>query len=365
MKAVLLPENLINYVPLLLKILPTHSQVPILSNIYMEASKDGLILKTTNLELGAQVKIPAKVEREGSTTIPGKEFLEAITMFPKNKIEIEAEKEQLKLSAGDVRVSFNTISGTEFPQLFKSIGEKVIEFGKEEFLALFSNLTFSVSREEARPQLTGIFIDPVSDGVNFVSTDGYRMSVNKMRGERVKDKEGLIVSVRLVNEVVSLKTGERVSLYVSKPENQVIFESGEALIVGRMIEGIFPDYTGVIPKSSRTVVDFDKEELLQNVKLASVFAKESSNIATLKIEGNSLIVETKTQGVGEGKTMIECETSGEDVTISFNIHYLLDLLKNLTAKSVTLKLNSGSEPALFEVSGQDFLHVIMPIQTDN
>src|SRR5690606_32354746 len=103
-----------------------------------------------------------------------------------------------------------------------------------------------------RPQLTGVFIDPVGEAVNFVSTDGYRMSVSKIKGARVKSGEGLIVSVRLVNEVVSLKTGEKVTLYISKPENQVVFEVGEALIVGRMIEGVFPDYAGVIPKNSTT-----------------------------------------------------------------------------------------------------------------
>ncbi len=365
MKAIVLPENINNYAPLLSKILPTHSQVPILSNILIEATKNGLLIKATDLEMGTQIEIPAKIEEEGAVTVPGKEFLEAISTLPKDKITLELVQDNLIISCRETKVAFNTILSTEFPQLFKKKGERVAEFTKEEFLDIFSNLTFSVSMEETRPQLTGVYIDQKKDGVNFVSTDGYRMSVKKVGGEKAKEGEGLIVSVKLINEVMSLKTGEKVTLFVNKEENQVMFEVGEALIVGRMIEGSFPDYEGVIPKDSSTVVSFDRESLLQNVKLAAVFAKESSNISTLQVEGNTLWIETRTQGVGEGRAAIDCQKKGEDVKIAFNIRYLMDFLKTVNDKVIEMKLNSSMEPALFEVKNKSFSHVIMPIQVDS
>lgn len=360
-----MPENITNYIPLLNKILPSHSQVPILSNLYLEAKSDGLTLKATDLEIGTEIKIPAKIEEEGAITIPGKEFLEAINSLPKDKIDIEVEKDILNVRCRDTKVVFNTISKDEFPTLYKNIGTKVAEFSREEFLDIFSSLTFSVSVEDSRPQLTGVLIKPTEGGVDFVSTDGYRMSIKKVEGRKTEEKDGLIVSVKLINEVMSLKGDERIVLYLGKAEGQIVFQVGDVLIVGRMIEGAFPDYGRVLPGESATVVDFDKEALLQGVRLVSVFAKDSSNIAMLSVEGSSVVIETKTQGVGEGKAVVDCRKTGPDVKIAFNIRYLMDILKNVSAKSLVLKLNSSMEPALFEVKEHDFSHVIMPIQVEN
>lgn len=364
MKVTILPENLTKYLPLINKVLPSHSQIPILSNVCLLANSDGFFIKATDLELGTQIKIPAKIEGEGAITIPGKEFLETINSLPKDKITISLEKDAVVVTCRDNRIVFSTISYDEFPQLFKEKGEEVLRFGRQEFLDIFSYLTFSVSQEETRPQLTGVYIDSKSNEVNFVSTDGYRMSVKKTKTKKKKLEEGLIVSVGIINEVMSLKEEDEIVMYLNKAESHVVFEVGGALIIGRMIEGKFPDYESVLPSQSKTTATFNREELLQNVKIASVFARDSSNIANLEIKGNTIKLSTKTQGVGEGETVIECQKEGEDNKISFNIRYLMDLLKSLSEAEVTLRLNSASEPAVFEVKEKDYLHVIMPIQVD-
>jgi len=364
MKVTILPENITNYLPLINKVLPTHSQVPILSNVLLEANKDGFVISATDLEIATQIKIPAKIDREGGVTVPGKEFLEAINSLPKDKITIEMDKEIVVMTCRDNRIVFNTIAREEFPTLYKDKGELTSTFERAEFIDIFSYLTFSVSQEESRPQLTGVLIDTQDAGVSFVSTDGYRMSVKKQTGQKTKIKEALIVSVKLINEVISMKGESIINLYVNKLEGQVIFEVGDALVIGRMIEGNFPDYNRVIPKTSATTVVFERESLLQTVRLVSVFAKESSNIATLNIIGNTIKLETKSQGVGEGEAVVECQKTGDDNKIAFNIKYLLDLLKNVNDNSMELKLNSPSEPALFEIKEKNYLHVIMPIQVD-
>ena len=363
MKVQLLPENISSFIPRVSKILPSHSQLPILSNILLEATKEGLFIKATDLETGVQVKISAKIEEEGAVTIPGKEFLETISSLPKDKIEITLNKDVLTVICRGSKISFNTISKDEFPQLFKEKGVEVDVFTRKEFLDIFSCLTFSVSLEEARPQLGGVYVDGKSNYTNFVSTDGYRMSVRKV-GRKMGERGNLIVPVGLINEAIALKTEGGIVLYVNKTENQVILEMGEAIIVGRMIEGAFPDYERVLPNEFATTVVFDRDELLQNTRLASIFAKESSNIANLEISGGRMKITTRTQGVGEGEIIVECTKTGGDNKIAFNIRYLLDVLKNQTAAELTLGLNSPTEPAVFMTSEKDFSHVIMPIQVD-
>lgn len=364
MKVSFLPENLTKFLPIINRVLPTHSQVPILSNILLTADKNGFILQATDLEMGVKIKIPSKVEVEGEVTVPGKEFLETINSLPKEKVEIETDKETLILTCLDNKASFNTIPPGEFPQLLKEKGEQVASFKSDEFNEIFSDITFSVSQEETRPQLTGVYIKPKGEGIDFVTTDGYRMTIKNISGKKIKAKEGLIVSVKVIADVLSVKDGDDVLFFINEQENQAVFEVGDALFVGRMISGKFPDYEKALPEKSSTKAVFDREELLQSVKLVSVFAKDNSNIVNLSVEDGQITVETKTQGVGKGEAGIACEQKGEDVKVSLNVRYLMDALKFPKGKTLDLKLNSPNEPAVFEDKKTNFLHVIMPIQVD-
>ncbi len=359
-----LSENLLQYLSLLNKVLPSHSQVPILSNVLLTATKQGFYIKATDLEMGCEIKIAAKVEREGSITVPGKEFLEIINSLPQDKTTLTYEKEQLVVECRGNKATFNTISAAEFPQLYKEKGEEVANFSKEDFLDIFSSLLFSVSQDESRPQLTGVYIDDKGEMVNFVSTDGYRMSIKRHDKKKAKIKEGLIVGAKLLQEATTLKGEGGVVLYTNKAENQIAVEAGDALLVGRMIEGAFPDYEKVLSSKSATKITFDREEMQQNLKIASVFARDNSNIVNLAVEGDKIILTTQSQGIGEGKAVVECTKEGEDNKIAFNIRYLSDVLKAVNDKVIELRINSPMEPALFEVKEKNFLHVIMPIQVD-
>lgn len=365
MKVSLLAENITNILPLLNKILPSHSQVPILSNILLLADTTGFYIKATDLELGAEVKIPAKTEKEGMITVPGKEFIEALNNFPKDKVTIETQKEKAVLISRGSTVSFDTISGKEFPSLYKERGVEVATFKMEEFMDIFSYLTFAVSAEESRPQLTGVYINKKEDGIDFVSTDGYRMSVRTVVMDKNKFEESLIISVNLINEVLALKKTDSVTLRINKKENQITFEVGDVILIGRMIDGAFPDYEKVIPKSNKTTITIDREEFLQNIRLASVFAKDTSNIVNIEVKNNTISLSTKAQGVGEGESVMEVRQEGEDNKISFNVRYLFDLVKTVTENEIVLKLNLANEPALFEVKKKTFKHIIMPIQSEN
>lgn len=366
MKVSLLVENLEKYLPLINKALPNHSQVPILSNIFLEAKTDGFYIKSTDLEIGVQIKIPAKIEETGATTVPGKQFIEIVSSLPKDKLTLSLEKDALKLVSRGNKVSFQTIPAEEFPELYKDAGVEVATFTQAEFEDIFSYLTFAVSTEETRPQLTGVLVTKRGGGLDFVATDGYRMSVKHVEpAENKKFGENLIVSVRLINEVMGLKGGsDTIVMRVSESGSQVFFETGDVLIVGRMIEGNFPDYVKAMPKSSKTTVMVDREEFLQNARLASVFARESTNILQVEFLEGVMRMFTKSSGVGEGEAEIEVVMKGEDNKIAFNAKFLLDLLKTLKEKEVTLKINGPLEPALFEVVDRNFSHIIMPIQTE-
>lgn len=366
MKVEFLLENLEGFTALLGKTLPVHSQLPILSNILLEASNEGgFYLSATDLELGVRVKIPAKIIEEGAFTIPGKQFIEIISSLPKDKVVLSQEKDSVILSARDNKIIFQTIPKEEYPNLFEEKGTLMYTFQKGEFESIFSHLTYAASLDESRPILTGICIIQKENHIDFVATDGFRLSLKRIEREKMlKENESMVVSTKLIHEVLSLKNrSSEFKMYVHAGSNQVIFETDNVVLVGRMISGDYPNYERILPQGNRTHVVVDREGFLQSIKLASVFAKDAANVIKVKIENNVLSMFSRTSGVGEGEIRQDIEQEGDDVEISFNVKYLTDFLKNIDQEDIVMELNSSLEPALFKGKKEDsFLHIIMPVR---
>ena len=364
MEVEILTENLEKYLPTLVRILPASSQVPILNNILLTADKKGFYIKATDLQLGIIIKIPAKINKEGSITVPGKQFIEAVSNLPKDKLLIREDKGKLHLNIRDSKLTFQTLSADEFPELLKSRGGKIISLKKAAFDKLFDHLSFSASTDDIRPHLTGIYIVKKEKVVEMVTTDGYRLTVKDSDSSIVtKIEEPIIVSIEVINEAMNARS-EEIDMYVNLGESQVVFESGDIVLVGRLIEGKFPPYEKVLPQSSITKATVDKDEFIQNIKLANVFVKDQSNIVNLSVGKDGLKLSSKTSGVGEGEFILDCEKDGEDNKIAFNLRYVLDALKNFEGDKITLEINGPLQPALLTDNKNSFKHVIMPVKTD-
>src|SRR3989344_3770221 len=294
MKAEFLVENIENFLLTLSKILPLHSQIPVLSNILIEVEDEGLFISATNLEVGIRIKIPAKTEAKGAITVPGKQFIEVISTLSKDKVSISLEKDEK---------------------------------------------------------------------IDFVATDGFRLSLKKIIGKNIlKGQKSLIIPAKIITDALSLK-GEDISMFVYEGSNQIVFETENVVLIGRIINGEFPNYERVVPASSKTKIILDKQVLEQNLRFSSVFARESANIVRFKVEGEKVKIYAKSAGLGEGEAVIDAEKSGEDNEIAFNVKFVMDILKNIESQSVIIELSSALEPAVFKTEDdQDFLHIIMPVR---
>ena len=362
MKAEFLTENIELFIPLLSKILPLHSQVPILSNILIEAHDDGILMYATNLEVGVRVKIPGKITEKGAITVPGKQLLEALSSFPKDKVVLQNDGDKMVIEGRGDRIVFQTIPKEEFPSIFEERGEKLHVFKGKEFKDIFSSLVFAASLDEGRPELTGILMSQKDNGADFVATDGFRLSLRRVEALNIPFTESLILPAKLIIEALTHDADE-LAMYVYKKSNQLIFESDNVTLVGRLIAGTFPNYEKVIPKSGKTKITLDVEEFSQKLRLVSIFARDAANIVKAKILDGKLIMQARASGVGEGEMVMEGQQEGESNEIAFNIKFLNDFLKNISAKSITLQVSSPVEPAVFKADNDISLtHVIMPVR---
>ncbi|MBP6098707.1 MAG: DNA polymerase III subunit beta [Candidatus Levybacteria bacterium] len=365
MLAEILVENIENILPLLAKILPAHSQIPILSHILIDAKNEGLFITATNLEFGAQIKIPAKIIENGKAALPGKYFIELISSFPKEKFTIQKDKEKVDLVTRDSKFTLQTLPAEEFPKLFDDVAGEKIHITKDLLEKAFSKVLLSVSQEETRPELTGVCLVKKEGKEEIVTTDGYRLSLFKSKtGIGMKEDGIVILSSKLIQELVSLKKeGE---LYIDLITNQALFETGEIVLVGRMIAGRYPQYEKILPKAFKTKITVDKNQFYQETRLAAVLARENANILKLVIKDEKIILSARSSGVGEGQGQIDVVQEGDDTEISFNARYLLDFLKQCEGEEVVMELNSSLEPAkFFDSTNPNYFHIIMPVRVQD
>lgn len=369
----LLSENLQSKLGLVSHATSTRSQLPILSNFLIKAKDGKLYISATDLEIGIEVQIRAKVEKEGSVTVSAKTFLELLNNIPSGKISLTTTKEGLELRGEKIRTLFQTIPSEEFPKIYEEKGEEVMVIKREDIVKCFGRVVFAAGQDQARTALSGVLVESnVGEeglGFLFVATDGYRLSLkrNIAKEEKLKkNKEGIsiLVPARVIRELISIsKDGEDVGVYVSKEKNQIMFCQEEITLVGRLIEAEFPDYKKIIPQDFSTKAAFNREEMLRAVRACYVFSKETAGIVKVSVLKNKIVVSANTPSVGENTIEVEAKTQGEENEIAFNARYLLDILSNVEEEGITFEMTGPLNPGVFKIENDNsFLHLIMPIR---
>ena len=360
----ILSENLQKKISFLSHAISSKNPLPILQNIMLVAQDGELILSATDLEIGIQIRIPAKVETEGAVVIPAKTFIELISSLPTETIMLTLKNKTLELTGKKVTSSFQTTDIDEFPKLYEQKGEKVAVFTKEELQQKLNPVLFAAGVDPSRPALSGIYVKQDTAGILFVATDAFRLSLQFLQHTETESSDSsLLVQARAMREIAGFKGEGEIAMYVSHGGNQILFEDRESVLVGRLIEAQFPAYEKILPISHTTQVVFDREELLKAVRIASIFAREMDNVIRLSIKTGMIEVEANNASVGQNTVQVEATLSGEENEIAFNAKYLLDALMHISAQTLAFETAGPLSAGVFKIQGDDsFLHMIMPIR---
>ncbi|KKP46515.1 MAG: polymerase III, beta subunit protein [Candidatus Woesebacteria bacterium GW2011_GWA1_33_30] len=372
MKLTVLQENLKTAINLTSHFITNKAQLPILSSILIQANKSKLTLSATNLENSITTSIAVKIEKEGEITVNGKVFNEVISNLSSGTIDIEVVKEQIKITSPNFKSNILGSNTSDFPKLPKSVGRNSIVLEKEEFVKSLSKVLFSVSLDETRPVYTGVWFIFNDKNLTLVATDGSRLTEIILKTKITSDDFSLIIPKSILNEIVRIEEDDNIEMSYDKENNQVVFKIGDILLSSRIIEGSFPDYKKIIPKSSVSIINIDKLELEKAVKLSSVFARDAGNIVKLIINNEKLVIkaESSTSGsqeteieirVGEGEKSIE-----QEIEIMFNFKFLEEMLKVIENDEICIKITGANTAAIFlDSKSPNFLHLIMPIKSQN
>lgn len=366
MKLHVLSENLQKNISLINRAISPRSQLPILLNILIKAINSKLQINATDLEIGIQTETSASVEEEGEVTVPAKIFLELVNSLPEEKISLSTKDDKLELISKTTKSVFQTSPFEEYPKLFEEKGEEIISFSPDQIKKEIGSVAFAASLDTTRPSLSGVLLKKDEIGYLLVATDGYRLSLRRNRQQKIIKNWGkhLLIPARVLREVMSTKQeGGDVKLLISEKNNQLIFSQENILLVGRLIEGDFPNYERIIPSDFETRVEFDREELQKAVKTCSIFARDSANIIKMSFKKDSIIVSANTPSVGQNIVKVEAITTGEENEIAFNARYLLELFANIEENDLIFEMTGPLNSGVFKIKNNpDFLHIIMPIR---
>lgn len=366
MKVKVFQESLDKALSIASRFVSLKTQLPVLGNIYFSAKKTKLQIASTNLEISVSISIPADVSKEGEITVPGKTITEIITNLPPGALVLEAEKEQLKISTSNFESTLSGMNTSDFPPVPSSVNkENSLTLPKDLFLKALSQVSFATSIDETRPILTGVLFIFQKDLIVCVATDGFRLSQKKIKIKISPKVNKLILPKSAMLEISRLGgEGEEMIMAFNPKENQVLFSEEGMVLSSRVLEGEFPDFEKIIPKTTTTKIFLDKEEFLRAIRLASVFARESANI--VKIEGGKSFIDVSAESSSSGNqtTRVDARVEGEEkFEIAFNYRFLEEFLHVISGEEVKIELSSPSSPGVFiDTSDPEFLHLIMPVR---
>lgn len=347
-----------------------------LLNILLKAKNGKLIISATDLEISIQTEIPAKVDEEGTITVPAKIFTELVSTISIGKITLQTKDKTLEVISQKTQSSFQTISEEEFPKLYEDKGEEVLTMDKKTIQKDFSMVVLAASLDDGRPALSGVLIKKSEEGADkllFVATDGFRLSLKKktIHLKKTENKEmwdkPIIIPARVIREIALMKQGEgEIKVSVSKKNNQILFFQEDTLLIGRLIDSEFPQFEKIIPADFNTQVFFDREEMQKAVKICAIFATGSGNVVKLSFQKEKIKIWAKSASVGENEVWIDAKLTGEENEIAFNARYLLELLANVEEEELVFEMTGPLNPGVFKIKDDPtFLHLIMPIRIQN
>lgn len=360
-----LQENFLRALTRASRVVPSRPQLPILQDIKLSATKEGVEIITTNTETTEVVWVGSKAEKPGGVCVSARTLFEFVSTLPPETIEVIQKDETLHVSCGKFHAEFPTVAATEFPSVPDFSPKNTGSIEKEVFCQALSSVLFAAATDEGRPVLTGIKVIEDGEGTRFVATDGYRLSLRRV-SLVVKNVGGSIVPARALSEVVKLGVEEKEEKTIRvglAGENQVGFIVGDTTVLTRLIDGEYPAFERIIPKTHTTRALIEKEPFLRAVRSAAIFARDNANIVRINLDKQRVIVSAAAAQVGTNSVELEAKIDGDGGDIAFNSRFLIDFLTNFPEEEFLFEMTGALNSGVFKpVKDDNYLHIIMPVR---
>ena len=344
--------------------------LPILSNVLLQLKENKLSIVATDLDIIFYDEISEiKIIKEGSTTTSAAILYDILRKISSNaELNFELKTEN-KLSLKSVNSDFNLLClpTDNFPSFADEFEGQEISLNNNRFLKLLNKTRISISNDDTRHYLNGIFLHLTeAHGRNFltgVATDSHRLSSSSVEIENSANFTSLILPRKTVFQLCSLLTETTEQLTMQTSENKIKFSLGKIKLISKVIDGKFPDYKKVVPTSNDKTLILSSKDFITSIERVASVSLDRKEGVKLVINKDNVQLSVNSANSGEGNEKIKAEFSSENLNISFNSKYLVDIASEVEDKNIKMNLKDSVSPVLIEdVSDKNSYYVIMPMK---
>lgn len=343
MKCSIAQTELLQALSLISSAVPSRTTLPVLANILVEATDEGLQMTATDLDLSVTTRAMADVKAEAALTVPAKKLLELVRKLPKEELKLEAKDLTLNVGSKTGRFKFLCIRPEEFPARVNVAPDTALTIDAKQLERMIKRTIYAVSTDETRPALNGALLQVAEGEIRLVATDGHRLARATLKhSAAVKGalKGDVIVPLKALTHLHRLVAESADPVHVELSKNHARFTVGKTSLTTKLIEGPFPNYEQVLPKNNNKHLHVKTGELAASLDRVSVFSDSLTRQVKFAVTRNKLTLIVQTPDQGEANEALDVRYDAEDLEIGYNAGYLLDILRTMDSDEVTVQLNT-------------------------
>jgi DNA polymerase III subunit beta len=368
MKATIERATLLKSLSHVQSVVERRNTIPILSNVLIEATADGLRLMATDLDLQIVESIEAQVETPGATTVSAHTLFDIARKLPEgSQVSLAASDGKMQVVAGRARFNLSTLPRDDFPVIAEGELPTKFELPAATLRQIIDKTRFAISTEETRYYLNGIFLhvsDDATPVLKAAATDGHRLArVTVPRPDGASGMPDVIVPRKCVAELRKLLDELEGTVEVSLSPSKVRFGLGTAILTSKLIDGTFPDYSRVIPTGNDKLLKIDPKSFMQGVDRVATIASEKTRAVKMALERDKITLSVTSPENGTAAEEVSGDYGSSEMEIGFNARYLMDILGQIEGDSVEVHLADAAAPTLIRENDRAAaLYVLMPMR---
>ncbi|MEK3732807.1 MULTISPECIES: DNA polymerase III subunit beta [Paenibacillus] len=362
------------------KAISSRTTIPILSGIKLDVTYSGVTLTASDTDISIQSFIPAEddkqtiveVEQPGSVVLPAKFFVEIIKKLPSQDVQMEVKENfHTFISAGATEIQMVGLDPEEFPVLPSIEGNQTISLPGDLLKNMIKQTVFSISSNETTPILTGVLWTLSDNELKFTATDRHRLATRSIHLEGTDDISfnNVVIAGKTLNELSKIIPDQNTLVDIVVSDNQVLFKIDRVLFYSRILDGIYPDTSRIIPDTHKTELILDTKKLTESIDRAYLLSREEkTNIVLLQtMENGGIEISSSSSELGKVREELDLvEFKGEPLRISFNSKYMLDVLKVVESEQLMIAFVGVMSPIILKpLDDSKSQYIILPYRTAN
>ena len=346
------------------EIIASKNVISILSNIYLEAENDSLVIKATDMKVNFETSIPVTVLEPGPATVFGEKFLGIIGSVPEGEMEFEYNDNRVRIRTSVKKANFQlkSMSSDKYPEFPVSIVD-YFEIPIKHFKEMVNQTIFAVSDDESRYFMNGVYLEKSDGKIIMVATDGRRLAYAEKEESVIPDFSGIIVPPKILS-VICKRAGDEGLISISATDKIIFIRFGSYNLSSVLLDGQFPNYRKVIPEEQSNSLYVNRLEMLEALRRVSLLIEQKSHRVYLSLKPGVMEIYSEEGEIGEAREEITCNYNGEDVSLALNYRYIEEPFKVINSEEVCICFTGPSKAiTIVPVPKTDFFHIVMPMQS--